>query len=117
MAGKIIEVENLEHSFGDFKAVDNITFSVEEGEIFSFLGPNGAGKSTTVKILTTLALPTAGRASVGGYDVVTQAGEVRRKRINSLKKSRSSWFQPAGSQGMQPRERRPGSSSRPISSP
>jgi len=46
--------------------------------VFGFLGPNGAGKSTTVKILTTLALPTAGRAAVGGFDVVTQAGDVRR---------------------------------------
>ncbi len=63
---------------GNVTAVQGVSFRVEAGEIFGFLGPNGAGKSTTIKILTTLALPTAGRASVGGFDVVTQAAEVRR---------------------------------------
>ena len=50
----IICVENLEHAYGDFRAVDNISFLVEKGEIFSFLGPNGAGKSTVINILITL---------------------------------------------------------------
>jgi len=79
MAGRDITVENLVKYYpGDVKAVDDISFRVEDGSVFGFLGPNGAGKSTTIKILTTLALPTAGRASVGGYDVVDKAGEVRR---------------------------------------
>lgn len=62
---------------GGVKAVDGVTFNVNAGQIFGFLGPNGAGKSTTIKILTTLALPTSGEATVGGYDVVRQAGMVR----------------------------------------
>ncbi len=63
---------------GNVTAVQGVSFQVEAGKIFGFLGPNGAGKSTTIKILTTLALPTAGKAYVGGFDVVTQAAEVRR---------------------------------------
>ncbi|MDL1902658.1 ATP-binding cassette domain-containing protein, partial [Anaerolineae bacterium CFX9] len=75
--GEII-VENLVKRYGDFTAVNDVSFRVRAGEIFGFLGPNGAGKSTTVTMLTTLTLPTSGKATVGGYDVVTQAGEVRR---------------------------------------
>jgi ABC-2 type transport system ATP-binding protein len=76
--GEVI-VENLAKRYGDeVVAVDDVSFKVGEGSIFGFLGPNGAGKSTTIKILTTLALPTSGRASVGGYDVVSEAGDVRR---------------------------------------
>mgnify|MGYP001765555318 FL=1 len=78
MAGKIIEVENLEHSFGDFKAVDDITFSVEEGEIFSFLGPNGAGKSTTINVLTTQLSCQKGSAKVCGFDVRTRPHDVKK---------------------------------------
>jgi ABC-2 type transport system ATP-binding protein len=78
MADRIIEVENLEHSFGDFKAVDGITFSVEEGEIFSFLGPNGAGKSTTINVLTTQLRCQKGSASVCGFDVRTRPHDVRK---------------------------------------
>ncbi len=63
---------------GNVTAVQGVSFQVEAGKIFGFLGPNGAGKSTTIKILTTLALPTTGKAYVGGVDVVTQAAEVRR---------------------------------------
>jgi len=74
-----IEVESLTKEFGDFKAVDGISFKVEEGEIFGFLGPNGAGKSTTMMILTTLLKPTSGRALVGGYDVMSDAKKVREK--------------------------------------
>ncbi len=74
----VIEVENLSKKFGQLTAVDGITFSVAEGGIFGFLGPNGAGKTTTINILCTLLLPTAGRASVNGYDVVKQRSLVQR---------------------------------------
>ena len=76
---KAIEVDSLTKEFGDFKAVDNISFQVEEGEIFGFLGPNGAGKSTTMMILTTLLKPTSGSVFVGGYDVMLNAKRVREK--------------------------------------
>ncbi|MBL8132424.1 MAG: ATP-binding cassette domain-containing protein [Anaerolineae bacterium] len=78
MSSGEIRAENLIKRYGEFTAVNGVSFSVKSGEIFGFLGPNGAGKSTTVKMLTTLALPTEGRGLVGGYDVVTQAGDVRR---------------------------------------
>jgi ABC-2 type transport system ATP-binding protein len=79
MNDREIVVENLVKAYpGKVTAVDGIDFRVEPGKIFGFLGPNGAGKSTTIKILTTLALPTSGRATVGGFDVVSQAAEVRR---------------------------------------
>jgi len=79
MTDRTIVVENLVKQYpGDVKAVDGVSFQIGGGSVFGFLGPNGAGKSTTVKILTTLALPTAGRAAVGGLDVLTQAAEVRR---------------------------------------
>jgi ABC-2 type transport system ATP-binding protein len=79
MSNREIVVENLFKSYpGDVVAVDDITFKVNAGQVFGFLGPNGAGKSTTIKILTTLALPTAGRALVGGFDVVCEADKVRR---------------------------------------
>src|SRR5918998_729226 len=61
------------------RAVDGIDLSVASGEIYGFLGPNGAGKSTTVLMLTTLLPPTAGRATVGGFDVARQGTEVRRR--------------------------------------
>ena len=72
-----IKVDSLSKQFQKFKALDNISFQIEEGEIFGFLGPNGAGKSTTMMILTTLLKPTSGNASVQGFDVVTQAKKVR----------------------------------------
>lgn len=72
-----IETKSLTKKFGDLKAVDNISFNVEHGEIFGFLGPNGAGKSTTMMILTTLLKPTSGQALVSGYDVATQPKQVR----------------------------------------
>ena len=74
-----IEVNSLIKKFGDFKAVDNISVQVEEGEIFGFLGPNGAGKSTTMMILTTLLKPTSGNVFIGGYDVMLNAKKVREK--------------------------------------
>ncbi|MDI6719794.1 MAG: ATP-binding cassette domain-containing protein [Methanomicrobiales archaeon] len=77
MNGSIIEVRDLEHWFGEFKAVDGITFSVREGEIFSLLGPNGAGKSTTINVLTTLLPLQKGEVRVAGYDVAREAEAVR----------------------------------------
>jgi ABC-2 type transport system ATP-binding protein len=79
MVNRDILVEKLAKQYpGEVKAVDDVSFQVQGGSVFGFLGPNGAGKSTTIKILTTLALPTSGRATVGGFDVVTEAGHVRR---------------------------------------
>ncbi|MFH1564816.1 MAG: ATP-binding cassette domain-containing protein [bacterium] len=63
---QIIKTENLTKKFKDFTAVDNISFSVDEGEIFAFLGPNGAGKTTTIKMLTTLLKPTSGEITING---------------------------------------------------
>jgi len=74
-----IETKSLSKSFGEVKAVNDISFSVERGEIFGFLGPNGAGKSTTMMILTTLLKPTSGQALVSGFDVKTQPKQVRQK--------------------------------------
>ena len=74
-----IEVRQLERTFaGGIKAVQGIDLEVADREIYAFLGPNGAGKTTTVRMLTTLLKPTGGRATVAGFDVVKQAGEVRR---------------------------------------
>jgi ABC-2 type transport system ATP-binding protein len=73
-----IEVNEITKTFGDFTAVDAISFSVGHGEIFALLGPNGAGKSTLIRILTTLIHPTSGTARIQGFDVVKQANEVRR---------------------------------------
>jgi ABC-2 type transport system ATP-binding protein len=73
-----IEVDRVTKRFGDFTAVDAISFSVEHGEIFGLLGPNGAGKSTLIRMLTTLIPPTSGTARIAGFDVVREADGVRR---------------------------------------
>ncbi|MDH4170029.1 MAG: ATP-binding cassette domain-containing protein [Acidimicrobiia bacterium] len=73
-----VEATGLVKRFGDLTAVDGVDLHVDEGEIFAFLGPNGAGKSTTVRMLVTLLQPTAGSARVAGFDVVREAGAVRR---------------------------------------
>ena len=73
----IIEVENLVKNFGQFTAVDRLSFQVTRGEIFGFLGPNGAGKTTTINILCTLLRPTSGRASVNSYDILRHRSQVR----------------------------------------
>ena len=79
MKNKIIEAEDLTKIYKkSVKAVDDISFSVEEGELFGFLGPNGAGKTTTIKMLTTLAALTSGKATVAGYDVSSKPAEVRK---------------------------------------
>jgi ABC-2 type transport system ATP-binding protein len=72
-----VEVENLTKRFGDFCAVDRLTFHVDAGEVFGLLGPNGAGKSTLIRVLTTLLPPTSGSAKVNGFDVVHGANHVR----------------------------------------
>jgi ABC-2 type transport system ATP-binding protein len=72
-----IDVKNIVKKFGDFTAVKGISFTVDEGEIFGLLGPNGAGKSTLIRMLTTLMPPTAGSATINGYDIVKQADGVR----------------------------------------
>ena len=74
---QIIQVENLVKKYGQLAAVDHISFSVNQGEIFGFLGPNGAGKTTTINILCTLARPTSGQATLNGFDVVRQQNQVR----------------------------------------
>ena len=73
----IIEVHHLVKQFGEHRAVDDISFEVERGEVFGLLGPNGAGKSTTIKMLATLLSPTAGSARVNGFDIVRQTTAVR----------------------------------------
>jgi ABC-2 type transport system ATP-binding protein len=75
--GHIIEVEHLVKNYAALRAVDDVSFSVDQGEIFGLLGPNGAGKTTTINILCTLTKPTSGRASINGFDIVRQQSQVR----------------------------------------
>jgi ABC-2 type transport system ATP-binding protein len=72
-----IEVTKLTKKFGDFVAVNEVSFTVHDGEIFGLLGPNGAGKTTLIRMMTTLTPPTSGKAVVGGHDVVSDADGVR----------------------------------------
>lgn len=74
-----LSVENLVKNFDHFTAVDDVSFLVRRGEIFGLLGPNGAGKTTTIRMLLGLMAPTSGKASVLGYDIVTQAEEIRQR--------------------------------------
>lgn len=73
----IINVNNLYKSYGSFEAVKGISFQVEEGEIFGLLGPNGAGKSTTLEIMETLRKKTSGSVTIGGFDLDSQADEIK----------------------------------------
>ncbi len=75
----VIEVENLVKDYGDLRAVNGISFEVNEGEIFGFLGPNGAGKTTTIKMLCGLLAPTAGKARIAEMDVRTHPMEIRKQ--------------------------------------
>lgn len=77
MQDKIIEVQGLKKSFGDFEAVKGVDFYVNKGEIFGFLGPNGAGKSTTINMLCTMMKPSGGQATIDGYDIEHQRVNVR----------------------------------------
>ncbi len=74
-----VSVRSLTRRFGDFVAVDRVSFDVGEGEIFGFLGPNGAGKTTTIKMLTGLLRPSEGQATVAGHDVAREADLVKRR--------------------------------------
>ena len=76
---EMISVDHLTKRYGPHTAVNDISFSVDKGQVLGFLGPNGAGKSTTMKILTTFLSPTAGRARIAGLDVWDHPLEVRRK--------------------------------------
>jgi len=75
----MIEVEGLTKVYGNKTAIDNLTFTVQQGEVVGFLGPNGAGKTTTMRVLSCYMPPTSGTARVGGYDIRTQALDVRRR--------------------------------------
>src|ERR1039457_3744417 len=77
-APNAIEVEHIVKRYGDFTAVDDVSFAVKEGEIFGLLGPNGAGKSTLIRMMTTLIPISGGAARVGGHDVAQDPGSVRR---------------------------------------
>ena len=77
MAPEAVNVKNLTKKFGDFTAVDRISFSTREGEIFGFLGPNGAGKSTTIRMLCGIIAPTSGNGRVAGLDIFTQAEDIK----------------------------------------
>jgi ABC-2 type transport system ATP-binding protein len=76
-ATDVVSVKDLVKKFGDFVAVDRVTFSIEKGEIFGFLGPNGAGKSTTIRMLCGIITPTSGFGQVAGYDVIKQSEDIK----------------------------------------
>lgn len=82
-SNKVIIAENLTKKFGHFKAVDNISFEVERGEIFGFLGANGAGKTTAMRMLCGLSIPTGGKGLVAGYDIGKQT-ELVKKNIGYM---------------------------------
>jgi ABC-2 type transport system ATP-binding protein len=79
IAGPVIEADRLTRAFGDRVVVNDVSFTVRSGEIFGLIGPNGAGKSTLVKILTTMLPPTSGHGRVAGFDIVSDAQQVRRR--------------------------------------
>ena len=74
----IISVKNLTKQFKDFKAIDEVSFDVQDGEIFGLLGPNGAGKTTIIRIIATVLAPTQGTAEVLGFDIIKNSEEVRK---------------------------------------
>ena len=74
----VIKIENLTKRFGEFIAVDNISFEVFAGEIFGFLGANGAGKTTAMKMLCGLSIPTSGKATIAGYNIYSQTEEIKK---------------------------------------
>ena len=77
MSDYAVVVENLEKRFGDFVAVDRVSFQVQKGEVFGFLGPNGAGKSTTIRMLCGILRPSGGSGTVAGFDIRTQPEQIK----------------------------------------
>jgi len=77
-AENVIETRELTKRFGNFTAVDGVSFTVRRGEVFGFLGANGAGKSTTIRMLTGILVPTSGTGNVAGFDIATQQEDIRR---------------------------------------
>jgi len=77
--GPSVEVEGLTRRFGDFVAVDHVSFQVERGEVFGFLGPNGAGKTTTIRMLCGLLAPSEGRGTVAGFDIMRETESIKRR--------------------------------------
>src|ERR1700675_1552894 len=78
MSERMLEIDGLVRHFDRLKAVDNISFNVNRGQVFGFIGPNGAGKTTTMRILATLDVPTSGEVFINGYSVVDDPDKVRR---------------------------------------
>jgi ABC-2 type transport system ATP-binding protein len=74
----VIEIKNLTKMYGKARGIENVSFNVEEGEIFGFIGPNGAGKSTTIRTLLSLIYPTSGSATIFGKDIITAAPEIKK---------------------------------------
>jgi len=77
--GVAVSADRLTRRFGDFTAVDEVSFEVQRGEIFGFLGPNGAGKTTTIKMLAGLLLPSSGHGTVDGLDIRTESEGIKRR--------------------------------------
>src|SRR6188768_1531620 len=75
---KVITANNLTKKFGDFTAVDGISFDVHRGEIFGFLGANGAGKTTAMRMLCGLSVPTSGKATIAGFDVYNETEKIKK---------------------------------------
>jgi len=73
----MLDIKNLSKHFGNIKAVDNLSFNVEKGDVFGLLGENGAGKTTTLRLLATMLKPTQGTATIDGYDLVKEPEKVR----------------------------------------
>jgi ABC-2 type transport system ATP-binding protein len=88
----VIQAENLTRFFGDFLAVDHVSFNIKPGEVVGYLGPNGSGKTTTIRMLLGLLLPSAGSASVLGYDVVSQS-ELLRARVGYMSQKFALYFE------------------------
>jgi len=94
-----VELDDLTRKFGDFTAVDRISLTVDEGEIFGFLGANGAGKTTAIRMMTGLLMPTAGSGSVAGYDIIEQPGMIK-KRIGYMSQKFSLYRDLTGRENM-----------------
>lgn len=75
----MIEIKNLTKNYGVVRAVDDLSLTIDKGEVFGLLGPNGAGKTTTIKVLTTLTKPDAGHCTIDGYDVVRESFEIKKR--------------------------------------